>query len=473
MSWIHLLMTMTDELRRLPSVDEALRAAMRMNLAPEVVRLQLVEWIRTALNELRQRIMNGESFDEETILEAVIESTRELILLDAGRQLRPVINCTGIVLHTNLGRAPLAEVAIQRIQECAGYVNVEMNLQTGKRNARGERVVQLLRQLTGAEDVAVVNNCAAATMLALQTVAAGREVIVSRGQLVEIGGGYRLPEVFTASGALLKEVGTTNRTYIDDYEAAIGENTAAIIRVHRSNFSQCGFVTEPDLADIVSLGRTRGIVVIDDLGSGSMHGMAAFGLHEPTVPASVAAGADLVLFSGDKLFGGPQSGILAGRQRWVAALHHNPLMRAMRVDKLILAALEATAEIHLSGNALSDLPLLQMLTRTREDVHKACESVRRELNFPNGIEVSVEPCLSEAGGGSMPGAKLESFGLRLAGMNAECFCRELRIGSPAVLGRIHEDAVLLDLRAVADHQRDELVKCINRAVRHCSDKVRE
>ncbi len=332
-----------------------------------------------------------------------------------------VINATGVVLHTNLGRAPLAERAVRRIQEAAGYVNVEMNLETGKRNSRGERAVDLLCLLTGAEDAVIVNNCAAATMMTLQVMAAGREVVVSRGQLVEIGGGYRLPEVFEVSGARLREVGTTNRTYLHDYENVISDQTAAIIRVHRSNFSLSGFVTEPSSAELAELCRRRSVPLIDDLGSGCIQDLAEFGLVEPTVSASVSAGADVVLMSGDKLFGGPQSGIILGRRQWISAMRKSPLMRALRADKLILAALEATLEVHLSQNGSAELPLMEMLTRQSSQIRSSCERVVSLVRTPESISLEIEACESEVGGGSIPGSRLPSFAEQIPLSSARSF----------------------------------------------------
>ncbi|MCP4511052.1 MAG: L-seryl-tRNA(Sec) selenium transferase, partial [Fuerstiella sp.] len=344
-------------LRSLPAVDHVLRHPLLLSVTTVFPRQQIVAWIRQSIDACRAAILAGEELDAKAATDFVVHQVLKFSQIEDGRRQQPVINATGILLHTNLGRAPLAARAVERMKESSGYANVEMNLQTGKRNKRGERVCELLRQLTGAEDAAVVNNCAAATMLVLQTLAAGKEVIVSRGQLVEIGGGFRLPEVFSASGAMLTEIGTTNRTYLGDYQDAITENTGAIIRVHRSNFFQGGFVTEPDIADLVALGLERNVPVVDDVGSGCMQDLTTFGLREPTVPDSVAAGADLTLFSGDKLFGGPQAGIIVGKSQWIEALRQNPMMRALRVDKMTLAAVEATAEIHMAGTTSDEIPL--------------------------------------------------------------------------------------------------------------------
>lgn len=443
-------------LRNLPAVDEVLRRPELDATARAVSRRQLTKWIRAAIDECRQSILDGQALTEESAASFVIDRTLGHFAQEMSRQQQPVINATGILLHTNLGRAPLARRAIERMQQTAGYTNVELDLNAGKRSRRADRACELLCQLTGAESALIVNNCAAATMLVLQTVAAGREVVVSRGQLVEIGGGFRLPEVFAASGAVLREVGTTNRTYLKDYEQALTENTAAIIRVHRSNFYQGGFVTEPDISDLVSLGREHNVPVIDDVGSGCVSDLSSYGLNEPSVTLSIQQGADLTLFSGDKLFGGPQAGIIAGRNHWVSKCARNPMMRALRVDKVTIAAIEATAEIHLADTAESELPLMQMLSRRATDIRSACEQLHAQLEVPPSMRVTVCECTSQIGGGSVPGSALASHAIRIAGGDSEEIARKLRQSTPAVLGRISEDAVLLDLRTVPEERMTDL-----------------
>lgn len=440
-----------------------------VSLAEQVSRTQLTGWIRTAIQACRCQMLAGAQFCADSAVRFVVEHTKTQHRAEEGRRQQPVINATGILLHTNLGRAPIAPDAAQRMLDSTGYTNVELNLQTGKRSGRGDRAVALLQQLSGAEDAVVVNNCAAATMLVLQTLAAGREVIVSRGQLVEIGGGYRLPEVFAAAGVILKEVGTTNRTYLHDYENAISDNTAALIRVHRSNFFQGGFVTEPDLAELVSLGRERRLAVIDDIGSGCMTDLSSYGLAEPTVTGSVAAGADLTLFSGDKLFGGPQAGIIVGRSSYLCAVRKSPMMRALRVDKVTLAGIEATAEIHLAGQATSRLPLLQMLATDGQLLRHRCLHICKQLTLPAGIQVDVTECVSEIGGGSVPGSKIPSFALRIGCANSDMLARRLRCGRVPVLARIHDNMVLLDLRTVAESQLPELTSTLQQAIDTVAD----
>ncbi|MCH1441913.1 MAG: L-seryl-tRNA(Sec) selenium transferase, partial [Rubripirellula sp.] len=323
--------------------------------------------------------------------------------------------------------------------------------------------MNLLAQLTGAEDALVVNNCAAATVLVLQAIAAGQEVIVSRGQLVEIGGGFRLPDVFRAAGVTLREVGTTNRTYLHDYENAVNDATGAVIRVHRSNFHLSGFVTEPTIDELVLMERPDSVAVIDDLGSGSMVDLNPYGLDEPNVLESIRAGADLSLFSGDKLFGGPQAGILVGKTRWIEKLRRSPIMRAMRVDKLTLAALEATAEIHLAGKALTELPTLRMITTTPDTVRNRCESLLTRIE-PSSL-LAVVPCESQVGGGSIPGSSLPSYALRISGLPPHHLSHNLRHGQIPIQARVSEEAVVLDLRTVSDQELPSLADGINAAIR--------
>ena len=451
-------MTKAQRLRDLPSVDVILRHPQVMQLRGSNSVTQITHWARTAVQACRDRIL-GDSEDSGVPLTPwIVERIAEQSHADLGQRLQPVINATGVVLHTNLGRSPMADSAIAAAEQASRYTNVELNLESGRRSKRGERLMNLLSQLTGAEDALVVNNCAAATVLVLQAIASDREVIVSRGQLVEIGGGFRLPDVFRAAGVKLREVGTTNRTYLRDYEAAINDTTGAIIRVHRSNFHLAGFVAEPTIDELVLIDRPESVAVIDDLGSGCVCDLSAYGLQEPNVLESVRVGADLSLFSGDKLFGGPQAGILVGKATWIEKLRRSPIMRAMRVDKLTLAALEATTEIHLAGNALSELPTLRMITMSGDEIRKRCEAVISQLG--NQASAEIVPCVSQVGGGSIPGSSLPSYGLRVTGFPPHHLAQQLREGSSAIQARVNEDSVLLDLRTVADRELTPLAEGI-------------
>jgi L-seryl-tRNA(Ser) seleniumtransferase len=437
-----------EQLKNLPAVDEILRRDELADLCPAHPRVHVVQWTRDAIADCRRQILGGEDLDDEAMTAAIVDHVRQRSREENRRSLRRVINATGVLLHTNLGRAPLADRAIERMRQASGYTNVELDLTTGKRSHRGHRATRLMAELAGAEDAVIVNNCAGATILVLQAVAQGREVIVSRGQLVEIGGGFRLPDVFESAGVRLREVGTTNRTYLRDYENAVSEQTGAIIRVHRSNFLQSGFVTEPSIDELVAANRPAGIPVIDDLGSGCFCDLSPLGLHEPTVRASVACGADLTLFSGDKLFGGPQCGIVVGRSDWIAKLRRSPIMRAVRVDKLTIAGMEATAEIHLAGNAINELPLLNRMFQDAEAIRGECDKLVHQLPVLPGIDIEIVPCQSQIGGGAVPGASLPSYAVKVSGCSLDALQAILRGQPTAVQARVVQNALMFDLRTV-------------------------
>jgi L-seryl-tRNA(Ser) seleniumtransferase len=382
--------------------------------------------------------------------------------------LRPVINATGVILHTNLGRAPLADAALARVTAvAAGYCNLEYDLAEGGRGRRDVHAERLLTRLTGAEAAVVVNNNAAATLLLLAALARGREVIISRGELVEIGGGFRVPEIMAQSGAILREVGTTNRTRAADYAAAISDRTALILRVHPSNFRIDGFTERPDAADLVAIARRHGILVGEDLGGGNLaHTRAANGspalADEPTVQASIATGYDVVCFSGDKLLGGPQAGILLGRRATVDILRRHPLMRAFRADKMTYAALEGTLVEHGTGRSTRTVPVSAMLAATLEDLQARATRLVASLPPPGGLTARVVTGVSTTGGGSAPGSALPTalVELRLAGATPEALERRLRALSTPVVARIERDRVVLDLRTVLPGQDDALAALI-------------
>lgn len=363
--------------------------------------------------------------------------------------LRPVINATGVVLHTNLGRAPLAPAALEAIQRTAsGACNLEYDLAEGRRGSRYTHCVALLCELTGAEDAIVVNNGAAALVLALNTFARDRDAIVSRGELVEIGGSFRIPEIMARSGATLREVGTTNRTHLDDYDRALGAATGAIVKVHRSNFEISGFVAEATLRDLAPLAEAHGVPLLYDLGSGLMVDLGAYGLSgEPLARDGVRDGATLTLMSGDKLLGGPQAGIVVGRADVVDACRRNPLCRALRVDKLTLAALEATLALYRDpARAMRDIPALAMLSAPAADVRSRAESLGTALGDA-GVECEVVPTEATVGGGAFPAARIPSWGVALHG-DPLALDRQLRLGTASVVGRIERDQLHLDLRSV-------------------------
>ncbi len=385
-------------------------------------------------------------------------------------RLRPVINATGILLHTNLGRAPLAEAAANAAYEAArGYLNLELSLNTGKRSSRQDCVREWLCRLTGAESATVVNNNAAGTILALHALARGKEVILSRGQMVEIGGSFRIPEILAVGGAILREVGTTNITRLSDYEQAIGPNTGAILRIHPSNYRIHGFTKSVSLEDLVELGKRHQIPVIDDVGSGALVDLAPFGLtDEPMLSRSIVAGADLVLASGDKLLGGPQAGILLGRKDLIQKLERDPLMRAFRLDKMSLAALEATLRLYLAGDSpLQSIPVLRMLTADVAELERRARELADTLRpLPGLAAVEAEPSTAYAGGGSFPDQALPSWHVKLKArdISETELARRLRTGVPAVLGHVKDGWVCLDLRTIPAGKEELIVALIESAL---------
>jgi len=452
--------------RELPSIssllDHAALAAARLAHSHE----SLVAAARTVLEAARRKLALKEPVAIEQLPGEILASLER----SATPRLRPVINATGIVLHTNLGRSPLHESAATAAYDAArGYLNLELDLDSGQRNSRQESVCDDIRAITGAEAATAVNNCAAATVLVLRTIAAGKEVIVSRGQLIEIGGGFRIPEIMAASGALLKEVGTTNITRLADYEGAIGPNTAAIVRVHTSNYRVRGFTETVGLADLVALGKKHRVPVIDDAGSGQAIDLSPFGLPgEPLVSAGIASGADLVLFSGDKLLGGPQAGIIAGNAALIERIEKDPLMRAFRLDKMTLAALEATLSIYRDPNrAIRELPTLRMLSTPLEELHRRAEAFAGRLRSISGLaSVAIEEGVAFVGGGSLPdiGLPASLVALRAREMSEGELAARLRMANPAVVGRVQDGKMLLDLRTVFERQEDDLRAAITRAV---------
>jgi L-seryl-tRNA(Ser) seleniumtransferase len=428
-------------LRRLPSVDRLLRDERLVSCPRELA----VAAVRAALEEARDAIRaGGEPGD-------LVE--RALATLEAARapSLRRVLNATGVIVHTNLGRAPLPAAALERVAAVGrGYSNLELELAGGKRGSRQDHLGALLRRLTGAEAGLVVNNNAAAVLLAVAALAEGREVIVSRGELVEIGDGFRIPEVLARSGARLIEVGTTNRTRAGDYEEAIGPETALLLRVHQSNYRIVGFTAQPSVGELAEVARRAGLALVDDLGSGALPDLEG----EPAVAASLRAGADLVCFSGDKLLGGPQAGVVAGRADLVGRLRRHPLQRALRADKLSLAALEGTLALYLDPElAFREIPVLRMLREQPETVRARAERLAAAVGG------EVEETAARVGGGAMPLAELPSFACAVEEELAE----GLRAGEPPVIGVVRDGRTLLDCRTLTDAEADEVAAAIGRA----------
>ncbi|MDQ4078109.1 MAG: L-seryl-tRNA(Sec) selenium transferase, partial [Chloroflexota bacterium] len=372
--------------------------------------------------------------------------------------LRRVINGTGVVIHTNLGRAPLSDAALRVMADVgSGYSNLEFDMESGRRGSRYEHVGTLLAELSGAEAGLVVNNNAAALVLTLGTLAKGREVVVSRAHLVEIGGGFRIPDIMRQSGATLREVGTTNRTYVHDFTDVVNERTALLLRVHTSNFRIEGFVHQPRLEDLIEAAHERGLLVVDDLGSGALLDTTAFGLaKEPLVQESVAAGADLVLFSGDKLLGGPQAGCIVGSREAIGRLRRHPLARALRVDKTTLAGLDATLRAYQRGRATEELPVWQMIARREEELEATTQAWAQELRGV-GLSVMVQRGVSTIGGGSLPGETLPTWVLVLPSEHPDAWAAALRAHRPPVIARIENDQLLIDPRTVLVGQEGELL----------------
>lgn len=451
---------MISKLRDLPSVDRVLSHARVQALAESFSRDAVVDLVRQSLDRAREQVVRG---DGRLSLDSVVDGV--IAASEAWRPWpTPVINATGVVLHTNLGRAPLSDEAVAAAAgAAASYTDLEYGLDTGRRGSRQAAIAGLVRQVTGAEAALVVNNNASAVLLGLMEFAAGKQVIVSRGEAVEIGGGFRIPDVLRHSGAELVEVGTTNRTYARDFEAAISERTGAILAVHASNFRTVGFTHAPSIPELVELGKKRGVPVLHDLGSGCLLDTADYGLaHEPMPQESLAAGVDLAFFSGDKLLGGPQAGLIAGGSSAVDRLARHPVARAVRTDKMSLAALATTLLHYLRGEAVDRVPVWQMIATTPEAIEA------RAGRWAESVvgRATVVETRSTIGGGSLPGETLPSFALSIdpGDVGADALIARLRGGSTPVIGRIENDRVLLDPRTVLPRQDGGLTAVLQTAL---------
>jgi L-seryl-tRNA(Ser) seleniumtransferase len=456
-------------LRSLPSVDKLLQIEDVQNWILLYGRALTVEAVRICLDQVRERFKTDKSIPRLDELLIQIQNRLELWTRPT---LIPVINASGVILHTNLGRAPLSREAIQAAHAvAAGYSNLEYDLEKGQRGSRLVHVEALLVRLTGADAGLVVNNNAAAVLLALTVLARRRGVVIARSQLVEIGGGFRIPDVMKQSGARLIEVGATNRVHLSDYEQALTEKPALFLRAHRSNFKIIGFTSEPTLEEMASIAHRAGIMLVDDLGSGSLLDTREFGLaHEPMVQESLHAGVDLVCFSGDKLLGGPQAGILLGRADLVEKLKKHPLARAIRADKLALATLTATLVHYLKGEAVNEIPIWRMIAASKDEL------VSRTLRWidqlqSRGISARAESGESTVGGGSLPGEMLPTYLLSLAPGNSERFVHCLRHANPPIIARVQEDQVFFDPRTVLFEQENALLEGICWAWRTCQTQI--
>ncbi len=451
-------------LRALPSVDELLRRLGDHAAADGIPRTRLAATIRDVLDAERQRVLLEQAAPAEPAMLAVRVVER---LSRAGvYSLRPVINATGVVLHTNLGRAVLGRRALDRLTRIAqAYSNLEIDLTTKERGSRYSHVEKLLQRLTGAEDALVVNNNAAAVLLALETLAHGKEVVVSRGELIEIGGEFRIPDIMLRSGARLREVGATNRTHLRDYTDAIGPETALLLKVHTSNYKVVGFTAAVSSRELVALGRARSLPVMEDLGSGCLVDLGPYGFpHEPTVQEVVASGVDLVTFSGDKLLGGPQAGIIVGKRAIIARLKKNPWNRALRIDKLTVAALEATLVAYEAGDALETVPTLVLLTQPLSAIRARAQRAFKRLAPAEraSLAAALVPSHSQVGGGALPTVELPTVTIAIGATDAEArrFDAALREADPPVVGRITDDRLLLDFRTILAADVAPLVRAL-------------
>jgi len=457
----------SDLYRLLPSVDELLKSAEIQELVAHEGQAAVTDAIRTVLANMRDEIGSGTLHRREDVALAVthlLAAVVHQLQISTQFSLKPVINATGVILHTNLGRAPLAESAVKRISEVASrYSNLEFDLAAGERGKRDVHVERLFSRLLNQETVSgirtvVVNNCAAAVMLALNTLAEGGEVIVSRGELVEIGGSFRVPDVMSKSGAVLREVGTTNRTRLADYERAINDRTRLLLRVHRSNFAIIGFTEQPSLEELASLGRKHNVPVMEDLGGGAMVPLRGLGVNESGVMESLRAGVDLVTYSGDKMLGGPQAGLLSGREALISRVRSNPLFRALRVDKLTYAALEATLMEYIRQNH-NAIPFLRMLRLPAEEVRARAAAVQEKLKTAATLKTEIVPGESLIGGGSAPTSTLPTFLLAITAgsFSANDLAARLRHCDPPIIVRVEEGRVLLDFRTAFAPAEDEQI----------------
>ena len=462
-------------LRKIPSVDEILSRPETKDLLKIHSRHLVVEAVRKGLGRLREEILDKEELPQIGDSVFSFENLYPLFQKEIERQIRPrlrrVINATGVVIHTNLGRAPLHPSAIQHLIEVSKtYSNLEYDLNRGERGSRYAHVEEILCRLSGAESALVVNNNAGAVLLVLNTLGEGKEVIVSRGELVEIGGAFRIPDVMKRSGAVLKEVGTTNRTHLSDYQKAIGPQTALLLKVHTSNFRVMGFTSEVSLQDLVQLGKEHQLPVVDDLGSGCLIDLTQYGLEkEPTVQETIKTGVDAVTISGDKLLGGPQAGIILGREKFLELFKNNPLTRALRIDKLTLAALEATLLLYLDEkNAMEEIPTLQMLSLdTRKLKRRGKRLIKRLSGMANKKAVfTLKEDVSQVGGGALPLQELPTVvvAIRPLEVSVNSFEENLRKGDPPIISRISKDELLLDMRTVFDEEIPLMAAGIEKAL---------
>ncbi len=456
-----------NRFRLIPSIEQLRQRDAVQRLEARFGHDAVVSVLREETARVRARLADASEneCDDTSVMGQIEERLASALRAQLSPSLQPVVNATGVIVHTNLGRAPLARSAVDHVANVSGYTNLEFDLAQGSRGSRAVHAQALIQRLTGAEDAAVVNNNAAAVLLTLAALAAGKEVIISRGELVEIGGGFRIPDVLQQSGARLREVGTTNRTRPADYAAAINDNTGLILRVNPSNFRIEGFSERPPVDAVVDIGRRFDVPIVEDLGSGNLLTPAhwpsttAPAWNEPTVGASVSAGVSVCCFSGDKLLGGPQAGIIVGRHGYLEQIRRHPLMRALRVDKMVYAALEATLVEYATGRAAESVPVVAMVHATLESLQQRARRIMRTLEETDDLTVTLAHGESTIGGGTTPGMTIPSclLQVQLEGHSPDRLDERLRHATPPVIGRIERDHVVLDLRTVQPREDDALV----------------
>jgi len=462
----------SENLRFLPSTDSLLHSETAQKLLPETGAKHLTALARSVIDTMRREIqensLSATEFSRESFLADAEKRLAHARRAEQNTSLKRVINATGVIVHTNLGRAPLSENARKALlEEASRYCNLEYNLETGKRGKRGARAEHLLAELTGAESALIVNNCAAAAFLVLTVLASGGEVVISRGELVEIGGDFRVPDVLTQSGATLKEVGTTNRTKLSDYERAITENTRLFLKVHPSNYRIVGFNAAPSLSELAEIAHRHGLLLYEDAGSGAIFDLSKYGLtDEPVISQSIAAGADVVTFSGDKLLGGAQSGLIVGRREIIERIRKHPLYRALRVDKLIYAALEKTLEAFRKETFMQEIPVLKMLSMTRAELTKRtnafADRLREATSGNSALQFEITEGNSVIGGGSAPDVQPATalLALKHRKLSVSKLEETLRNSNPPIIARILEDKVLIDLRTISETEESELLEIL-------------
>ena len=452
-------------LRKIPQIGEVLKDQRLVFLMEKSPRSLIVEAVREKMDQIRKEILEGKNVLFSTEEEMIDEIIHRVIEKDQ-KSLRRTINATGTVLHTNLGRANLSAYACEQVAEAAEhYSNLEYDVKNGKRGHRHDHVEKLIRKITGVEAAMVVNNNAAATLLCLSSMGSKKEVIVSRGELVEIGGSFRIPDIMNQSGATLVEVGTTNKTKIKDYHAAITEETAALMKIHTSNYRILGFTQEAELEELVELGRKTNLPVIYDMGCGLMADLSNYGVDEPTVPKSLKSGIDVILFSGDKLLGGPQGGIIAGKKEYIDRMKEHPLARVLRVDKMTLAAMEATFRAYLDmDQAIKQIPVLSMITKTVEELEESAKWLRDGIrNEVHEVTCELVDVKDQIGGGSAPLVRLQGKGVALSSSQktAEQIEREMRKYQIPIIGRIAEDQFILDVRTIEEDEYNIVIDAVS------------